>query len=155
MRITRYTDYSLRVLMYLALSGDELSTIKEISESYAISRNHLMKVVQQLNARGYIRSIRGKGGGLAIGRDPASINLGALIRDTERDLALVECFDPEGACVITPACHLKHVFGEALQAFFDVLDSYTLADLLPDTNAAELKKILQIRPSADRDRGQA
>ncbi|ATJ84598.1 Rrf2 family transcriptional regulator [Halomonas beimenensis] len=130
MHLTRYTDYSLRVLIYLAIRGEERSTITEIAERFAISRNHLMKVVQDLNHRGYITAIRGKHGGLLLRRAPADICLGALVRDTERDLGLVECFGDDNDCVITPSCRLKPILAEALAAFLGVLDRYTLADLL-------------------------
>lgn len=144
MRITRYTDYSLRVLMYLALKGDELSTIREIAESYNISKNHLMKVVQELNSKGYLTAIRGKNGGLRLAGAPETINVGRLVRDTEQDFALVECFSDGENCVITPACQLKMVLGQALSAFFKVLDQYTLADLLPAGKAPEMVRLLNI-----------
>src|SRR5690606_31820486 len=128
MHITRYTDYSLRVLMYVALKNDGLSTIGEIADSYGISKNHLMKVVQELNIKGYITAIRGKNGGLRLAGPAEAINIGQLVRATEQDLALVECFSGGQHCVITPACELKKVFAEALEAFFAVLDQYTLAD---------------------------
>lgn len=144
MRITRYTDYSLRVLMYVALKGEELSTIREIAESYGISKNHLMKVVQELNNKGYLTAIRGKNGGLRLAGSPESINIGHLVRDTEQDFALVECFDSGNGCVITPACQLKMVLAEALSAFFKVLDQYTLADLLPGKNAPEMVRLLNM-----------
>lgn len=144
MHITRYTDYSLRVLMYVALKGEEQSTIQEIADSYAISKNHLMKVVQSLNAQGYLIASRGKNGGIRLNGDPADINVGALVRDTEQDLELVECFGSGDQCVITPACQLKNVFAEALESFFDVLDGYTLADLLPRKQQAKLVRLLAI-----------
>ncbi|MDR5866877.1 Rrf2 family transcriptional regulator [Halomonas koreensis] len=130
MHLTRFTDYSLRVLIYLAVKGEERSTITEISERFEISRNHLMKVVQELNHRGYITAIRGKHGGLLLRQAPEAISLGGLVRDTERDLALVECFGDGNECVITPSCRLKPILAEALGAFLAVLDRYTLADLL-------------------------
>jgi len=143
MHITRYTDYSLRVLIYVALKGDNLCTIRDIADSYNISKNHLMKVVQELNAKGYLQALRGKNGGLRLNRPPEAINLGQLVRDTEEDFALVECFSG-GDCNITPACRLKGVFNKALQAFFSVLDDYTLADLLPPQSRRELVKLLQL-----------
>lgn len=143
MYITRYTDYSLRVLLYLALKGEEQSTIREIAESYGISKNHLMKVVQELNIKGYIIAQRGKNGGLRLNGDAKNINIGTLVRETEQD-ALVDCFKGGIGCVITPACHLKHVFVEALEAFFKTLDQYSLADLLPKKHNSELMKLLQI-----------
>ncbi|WP_308367299.1 MULTISPECIES: Rrf2 family transcriptional regulator [unclassified Microbulbifer] len=144
MHITRYTDYSLRVLMYLALKGEELATIREIAESYDISKNHLMKVVQDLNSKGYVVAIRGKNGGLRLADKPENINIGHLVRDTEQDLALVECFGNSQACAITPACELKRVIFEALGAFFEVLDQYTLADLLPQGKGKHMVRLLRI-----------
>lgn len=130
MHLTRFTDYSLRVLLYLAVKGEQRSTITEIAERFEISRNHLMKVVQDLSHHGYITSIRGKHGGLLLRREPESIVLGELIRRTERDLILVECFGDDNECLITPACRLKQILAEALDAFMAVLDGYTLEDLL-------------------------
>lgn len=147
MHITRYTDYSLRVLMYVGLKGEELSTIREIAESYDISRNHLMKVVQELNSKGYLVTARGKNGGLRLKGDPADINIGALVRETERGSALADCFTGGKGCSITPACQLKPVFAEALEAFFQTLDQYTLADLLPVHKQRELVQLLQLQNS--------
>ena len=129
MRITSYTDYSLRVLIYLALNGGQRCTVREIAEAYGISRNHLTKVVHQLQRHGYIHTTRGKRGGLTLARPPAGINVGAVVRDMEPDTALVECFGPDGRCVITPHCHLKSILYDAQQAFQAVLDGYTLADI--------------------------
>lgn len=143
MYITRYTDYSLRALIYLALKGDNISTIREIAESYQISKNHLMKVAQELNAKGYLLAVRGKNGGLRLKNPPEEINIGKLVRDIEQDLAIVECFSTHG-CAITPACQLKMAFAEALEAFFKVLDQYSLADLLPEQQKPALIKLLQI-----------
>ena len=144
MHITRYTDYSLRVLMYVALKGEEISTIREIAESYDISKNHLMKVVQELNNKGYLIALRGKNGGLRLNGRPADINIGALVRHTEQDFALAECFGSINGCIITPACQLKFVLAEALEAFFKTLDKYTLADLLPTARQGELVRLLEI-----------
>ncbi len=130
MRLTRYSDYCLRVLIYAGVRGGSLATIKEISEAYGISGNHLMKVVYELSRMGYLETIRGKKGGIRLAVPAEDINLGRLVRQTEQDLALVECFAPEGRCVIAPACVLKSALGEALGAFLGVLDRYTLADLL-------------------------
>jgi len=130
MRLTRHTDYAVRMLMFLALRDGQLGTIREIANAYGISRNHLMKVVQDLNHRGYITAIRGKNGGLLLKRAPETIRLGELVRDTERDMNLVECFGDANECVITPACRLKPILAEALNAFLAVLDHYTLADLM-------------------------
>lgn len=143
MHLTRFTDYSLRVLIYLAVKGEERSTIAEIAERFEISRNHLMKVVQDLNHQGYITAIRGKHGGLLLRRPPEAIPLGELVRNTERDLSLVECFGDNNECVITPACRLKPILAEALGAFLAVLDRYTLADILGPQRSG-LIQLLQI-----------
>ena len=143
MHLTRYTDYALRVLIYLAVKGEERATIHEIAESFGVSRNHLMKVVQDLSHRGYIITIRGKNGGMLLNRAPESISLGGLIRDTEHELGLVECFRDSNECVITPACRLKPILNEAMAAFMAVLDSYTLADIL-GRRQPQLAKLMQI-----------
>ncbi|MBN7770883.1 Rrf2 family transcriptional regulator [Marinobacter daepoensis] len=144
MHITRYTDYSLRVLIYLASEGDRLATIQEIADSYEISKNHLMKVVHQLNKKGYIETIRGKKGGMRLHRDPRDINIGILVRETEQDLSIVECFSSKNNCKITPVCGLKSMFGEALKAFLEVLDRYTLADVIKEQHRPQLLRLLQI-----------
>ncbi|WP_185235308.1 Rrf2 family transcriptional regulator [Teredinibacter franksiae] len=144
MHITRYTDYSLRVMIYVALQDDKLCTIQEIASAYNVSKNHLMKVVQRLNNSGYIKSVRGKNGGLRLGRAAASINIGELVREMEQDLALVECQQHQDSCVITPACQLKNIFQQALDAFFHVLDQYTLAELLEEKNRTQLLNLLNI-----------
>ncbi len=131
MRFTRYTDYALRVLMYLGLKGDELSTIKEIAERYGISDNHLMKVVHNLGREGFIETIRGRQGGMRLARPPKDISVGDVVRKCEDDLRLVECFDPEtNSCPIADVCGLAGMIDEALTAFMKVLDKKTLADVL-------------------------
>ena len=144
MHITRYTDYSLRVLMYLAVQGDRLTTIQEIADSYDISKNHLMKVVHQLNRKGYITTVRGKNGGLRLHRSPGDINIGVLFRETEQDMELVECFSSDNGCTITPVCGLKGALSEALGAFLATLDQYTLADIVPERHKSQLLRLLQI-----------
>jgi Rrf2 family nitric oxide-sensitive transcriptional repressor len=130
-QLTRYSDYSLRVLMYLALDPERLVTIEEIAQSYGISKAHLMKVVHQLGLRGYVDTVRGRGGGLRLGRRPEEIGVGEVLRSTEENMALVECFEPASSqCAIEPACGLRSVLHEALAAFLGVLDRYTLADLV-------------------------
>lgn len=131
MRLTVYTDFALRVLMYVALHPERLPTIAEIASSYGISRNHLMKVVYELGLAGYVETVRGKNGGLRLARQPADIVLGEVVRRTEPDMDLVPCFDlGRAACVITPACTLRRALHEARAAFLKVLDGYTLADLI-------------------------
>lgn len=130
MRLTTFTDYSLRVLIYLGVKGDSLSTIGEIASAYNVSQNHLMKIVQNLAAMGYVETIRGKGGGLRLASAPEDINIGEVVRACERSMALVECFEPGHSCCIEKACMLKGLFHEAGEAFLAVLEKYTLSDLL-------------------------
>ena len=133
MRLTIFTDYTLRVLIYLGAHqrDDRLATIGDIAVAYGISDNHLMKIVYHLAKQGYVETTRGKGGGMRLARAPEKINIGDIVRGAEEDLALVECFrrgNPE--CPIAPACALQGILGRALSAFFEVLDGKTLADLL-------------------------
>lgn len=157
MRLTNYSDYALRSLMYLAVQKDEqaLANISDIASSYDISKSHLTKIIHKLGQLGYIDSVRGKNGGIRLARSPNEINLGVLIRQIEPDFELVECFAANTCkkvqtpdvrnhaitgCVITPACRLKGVFFEALTAFIGVLEGYTLADIVE--NKAELRQLL-------------
>jgi Rrf2 family nitric oxide-sensitive transcriptional repressor len=142
MRLTRFTDYSLRVLIYLGLQQNKLVTIRRISDAYGISRNHLMKVVSLLTRTGYLKAQRGPGGGIRLARSPDEINLADVITDTEEDLVMVECFDEEGNCVITPVCKLQQVIGEALKAYIRTMKEYTLSDLLDEEE--DLSKLLEI-----------
>jgi Rrf2 family nitric oxide-sensitive transcriptional repressor len=135
MHLTRFTDYSLRILIYLGLQQDRLVTIRCISEAYGISRNHLMKVVSLLTRMGYLKAQRGPGGGIRLARPPEQINLANVIRDTEKDLMMVECFGEEGKCVITPVCRLQHIIGQALNAYISTLEAHTLQDLLEPEKA--------------------
>jgi Rrf2 family nitric oxide-sensitive transcriptional repressor len=130
-QLTRYSDYSLRVLIYLALEPERLVTIEDIARSYDISKAHLMKVVHELGLRGYVETVRGRGGGLRLARRPEEINVGEVVRSTEGNMDLVECFDPASSqCAIAPACGLRSVLHDALAAFLSVLDRSTLADLV-------------------------
>ena len=138
MRLTRYTDYAMRVLIHLAARPDELCSIGEISRSYGISQNHLMKVVNDLARAGYIASSRGRSGGILLGRPAEEINVGAVVRHTEEGFELVDC----GSCVIAPACGLNGMLNQALAAFMAVLDRYTLADL--SVRKAELRGLFGI-----------
>ncbi len=144
MRLTQYTDFSLRVLIYLGLNADRRCTIREISEAYRISRNHLMKVVQQLAATGFVRSVRGIGGGLELDRPPGQIVLGEVVRKMEPDFGLVECFRAGNECVITGECALPQIVQGALDAFLAELDRHTLASLLPKHRRARLRRALHI-----------
>ncbi|KIL51153.1 RrF2 family transcriptional regulator [Jeotgalibacillus campisalis] len=142
MRLTLYTDYSLRVLIYLASKKNEdRANIQEIADSYQISKNHLMKVTHELGKIGLIETLRGRNGGIRLAQEPASINIGSVVRKTEEDFHLVECFDKErNQCVISPVCGLKHALAKALDAYLTVLDSYTLQDLVK--NPLDLQALL-------------
>lgn len=129
MRLTSYSDYSLRVLIYLASQEQsKLTNIKEISEVYHISKNHLMKIVYNLGKLGYIETVRGRNGGFRLAKSPDAINVGEVVRKTEEDFYLVECFKEDDNCVISPVCSLKFILNNALDAFLKVLDQYTIAD---------------------------
>jgi Rrf2 family nitric oxide-sensitive transcriptional repressor len=130
MRLTAYSDFSLRLLMYAALKDPALVTIQEVAGVYGISRNHLMKVAFQLGRHGFLETVRGRGGGLRLARAPDKIGLGEIIRTTEEDFKLVECFDPaNNQCAIIKPCRLRGALSRALDAYLAVLDEYTLADL--------------------------
>jgi Rrf2 family nitric oxide-sensitive transcriptional repressor len=130
MRLMSFSDYAFRLLMYAGTHDDRLITIEETAEAFAISRAHLMKVANQLTRAGYLKSVRGRSGGLTLGRPPARIRLGEVLRATEPDFALAECFTAGNQCVITPRCRLRGVLKEALAAFVGTCDRYTLADLI-------------------------
>jgi len=147
MRLTTYSDYALRVLMYLALKSDGLSTIAEIAGSYNVSEAHLMKVVHQLGVAGYIETVRGRGGGLRLAKPAEAIGLAEVIRMTEPDMAIVSCLKPLNAPrKINPGCVLKRAMERAHQAFMDVLEGYTLADLVAPSG--RLSNLLGISPAA-------
>ena len=149
MRLTVYTDYALRVLMYVAVKEDGLATIAEIAERYGISRNHLMKVAHQLGIAGYLETVRGRSGGLRLARPAADINLGDVVRYTEQDMALVPCMSPvDAACAIRPSCLLKRALDRAAAAFLGVLDEYSLSDLVKPRHA--LRELLDLGTSPRR-----
>lgn len=146
MRLTVYTDYALRMLMYLAVKDDGLATIAEIADSYGISKNHLMKVVHQLGLAGYVETVRGRGGGLRLGRPAGDIRLGEVVRVTETDMVIVPCFDPMNTeCPLRRACVLRSALAHARDAFIAVLDEYTLADLAAGPGA--MRRMLGIGAS--------
>ncbi|MDR6858572.1 Rrf2 family transcriptional regulator [Variovorax guangxiensis] len=130
MRLTDYTDYTLRVLMYCAAHRERLVTITELAECHKVSKNHLMKIVNDLARQGVIETTRGRGGGLRLLKQPSDIRVGDVVRGAETDFRLVECFDGRtNTCTLTPTCRLKKVLGAALQAYFNELDGTTLADI--------------------------
>ncbi|WP_265950023.1 RrF2 family transcriptional regulator [Dechloromonas sp. A34] len=138
MHLTTFTDYTLRVLIYLALEPERLATIPEMASAYGISENHLMKVVHRLARSGTIESVRGKGGGVRLARPPAEIRLGEVIRASEGDSAIVECFSgTANSCRIAPVCRLTKILGDAFAGLYQSLDAFTLADLC--TNDGEIR----------------
>ena len=130
MRLTTYTDYTLRVLIQLAVRPGDLTTTAEIADSYGISENHLTKVVHKLGVAGYIETVRGRNGGIRLLKRPGDINIGEIVRRAEPDFDLVPCFAESSACPIEPACVLKDALAEARDAFLAALERYTLADLV-------------------------
>lgn len=146
MRLTVYSDYALRLLMYLAVKDDGLATIAEVAKAYGISKNHLMKVAYQLGLAGFVETVRGRGGGLRLAKPVEAITLGDVVRHTEPDMALVPCFAPIDAyCTIKPCCALRTALKRASTAFTDVLDEYTLKDLAKPRSA--LRTLLAIAPT--------
>ena len=130
MKLTSYTDYALRTLMYLAMNRDRLVTIQDVADAHRIAKNHLTKVVHQLGMLGLVETVRGRNGGLRLGREPSEIRVGDVVRSTESDFFIAECFDPEKpGCIYSTSCALKGVLGRANAAFLGVLDGVTLDTL--------------------------
>ena len=141
MRLTRYTDYALRTLMQASLMPPmQRLSVAEITTTFALSRSHVMKIVQRLGQLGYLHNIRGKGGGIELGMAPEQINIGQVVRAMEANLTVIDCSSPH--CRLQQGCQLKGILGEAMNAFLGVLDQYTLADLL--SNRQELIHLLDL-----------
>ncbi len=154
MRLTQFSDYALRVLMYAAEHADRLVTITELATFHGISRSHLTKVVFHLASVGFLQSVRGRAGGIRLASTPRQISIGAVLRSTEEDFSLVECFDrSRDACVLTPNCRLARGLHAALDAFFQTLDGMTLADLVSDRSAAGgMQTIAFVKPKGKTNR---
>lgn len=133
MRLTQHSDYAMRLLMYVGQHPDRLCTIAEVARVYNISEPHLMKVTHRLSQHGWLETVRGKNGGMRLAKAPGDIVLGAVVRDTETDLALVECLGENNNCILSGGCGLTGIVHGALQAFLNHLDQYTLADILQST----------------------
>ena len=144
MNITQHTDYALRALMYLGATPERRVTIKEVAERFDISRSHLMKIVTELVAKGFVDGARGKGGGLTLARATAEIGVGDVVRQVEPSLELAECFGTQSRCLLDPACRLKSALDAALQAFLAALDCVSLADLIGSD--ARLHDVLGLEP---------
>lgn len=141
MRLTAFTDYTLRTLMYLGLNQDRLVTINDIADLHIISKNHLMKVVHQLGLTGVVDTVRGRNGGLRLKVEPGKINIGDVVRQTESDFFMAECFDrSSNTCAYAPGCELKKVLGSATAAYLAVLDGVTLQDLIAHDPGKSSKK---------------
>lgn len=155
MKLTTFTDYSLRVLIYLAAQPEKRATISEIARAFDVSENHLTKVVHLLGKNGWLDNMRGKGGGLELAMPPELVGIGTVVRETEGAAVVAECFAEEGShCSITQICRLRGVLGEAVEAFYEVLDRYTLADLVQ--NRQSLAKVLFVdRPVVTASAGRA
>ena len=138
MRLTRYTDFAIRIMLYLAAHEDRLCPIGEIAESYGISQNHLMKVASDLAGSGYVQSLRGRGGGLRLARSASEISIGEMVRHTEGQVDLVGC----GSCALAPACGMVCAFKNAVEAFFATLETYSLADIMTNGRPEQLRQIL-------------
>lgn len=138
MRLTRYTDFAIRIMLYLAAHEDRLCPIGEIAESYGISQNHLMKVASDLAGSGYVQSLRGRGGGLRLARPASEINIGEMVRHTEGQVDLVGC----GSCALAPACGMVCAFKNAVEAFFATLEAHSLADIMATGRPEQLRLIL-------------
>lgn len=145
MRLTTYTDYALRTLMFLAVNRDRLVTIQDIADAHDIAKNHLTKVVHQLGILGVVESLRGRNGGLRLGKEPDQINIGAVVRSTEPDFYMAECFDPgKSRCILRAACSLRDVLHDATKAYLAVLDGVTLDQLMnPDAPPTETEPSLK------------
>ncbi|HVZ05012.1 Rrf2 family transcriptional regulator [Hyphomicrobium sp.] len=135
MRLTVHSDYALRVLMFLGVHTERLATIEEIAKAYGISENHLMKVVNRLAKHGFVQALRGRGGGLRLGKPADAMTLGEILRCVEDDFQIVECFGATDTCRITKACRLKHALRRALDAYLAELDEWTLADIVSNRKA--------------------
>jgi len=145
-RLTLHTDYALRLLMLLALEPEETHTVESVSRRYDISRNHLNKVVQTLAQAGFIESQRGRGGGVRLAKPAEALNLGRIVRATEDNFHIVECFCREtNTCVVAPACGLRDPLDEALAAFLAVLDRYSLSDLIKNpATSRRMRRLLAV-----------
>lgn len=133
MQLTAHTDYALRVLMYLTVHSQQLVTINELAEFFHVSKNHLVKVVHHLGTKGFVHTVRGKGGGICLARPAQQINVGHVVREIEGHFQIAECFNPkkQGLCAIHAQCGLAGLFNNAVGQFLQVLDGAVLADLLP------------------------
>lgn len=149
MRLSDYSDYTLRVLMYCAANPGRLVTIAELADQHQVSKNHLMKIVNDLGRQGVLETTRGRGGGLRLLKSPSAIRVGDVLRNAETDFRLVECFDAAtNTCTLTPTCRLKKVLRNALAAYFAELDGVTLADIARPGKTPDKRNATAASPKA-------
>ncbi len=143
MRLTHHSNYAMRLLMYCALMDKPVCRIADVADAFGISENHLTKIAQKLSQIGVIETVRGRNGGVSLAKTPEEVNVGEIIRVTEENLILVECFSEEtNTCPITAACRFKRILQQGLMAFLSVLDGYTLADLIASPD--QLKPLMKL-----------
>lgn len=142
MQLNKYTDYSLRTLIYLGVFEDRLCTTDELSKGFTISKNHLVKIVHRLSKLGFIETIPGRNGGIRLAKEPSKIKIVDVITEMESGFKIAECFESGNNCSITPICKLKEILKEGLDSFINSIEKYTLADVIPKQN--QLKKHLAI-----------
>jgi Rrf2 family nitric oxide-sensitive transcriptional repressor len=151
MRLNRFTDYAVRVLMTAAARAPQRVTVDEVSRLFGISRHHLTRVVHRLGQMGYLATVRGVGGGFTLGQPADRIRLGRVVRQCEGHASVIDCMDDPGRpCCLLPGCRLKHALDEGAEAFFETLDRYTLADLVVSTTAATLRRTVPEAPAPRR-----
>lgn len=144
MRLTQFTDYSLRVLIYLGLHRDNRVTIDELTQAYGVSRHHIRSVVHKLSTLGYVDSTQGKGGGLTLAMDTKDISVREVVENTENDFYIVECFNPDGSsCPIEPMCVLKQALSKASLSFLQALGKYTIEDLIKNKKG-QMRELLEV-----------
>ena len=148
MRLTQLTDFAMRVLIHLAQHPERLCTIAEVAARYEISEAHLMKITHQLGRAGWVTTVRGNGGGMALALPPEEIPLGQVVRSMEPDFFIVECFSTGSSCMLTGSCKLTGVIDGALRSFMDHLDRHTLADILPDAPGKRSPQVVHLRRPA-------
>ncbi|MCM8729790.1 RrF2 family transcriptional regulator [Hephaestia sp. GCM10023244] len=134
MRLTTFSDYALRLLMFAASNDGRLITIEETARRFAVSRGHLMKVANELTRAGFLKAVRGRSGGLMLGKPPETMKLSEVLAAVEPDFTLAECFGAGNQCILTPHCRLRRALDEALGAFIGALEQYTIADLVLDSD---------------------
>jgi Rrf2 family nitric oxide-sensitive transcriptional repressor len=146
MQLTAHTDYALRVLIYLTINTEKLVTITELAEYFGISRNHLVKVVHKLGVKGFVQTVRGKGGGIRLSRPAREISVGNVVREVEGHFQMAECFNPkkQGRCALENDCGLIGLLGGAIEQFLQTLDKAVLSDLVSQSSGQEFASLTRL-----------